>query len=202
MTIKQPQIAEVYYDTCGAINRHNRYRQDDLRMEKKVETKDWSVRVLNLSIFSMIVVDTWLVFNAFKNVPDIARRGEVPQKDFYAMLAEELIDNTYGSIGSARRPRSSPTHYQDACRRALENGCARAGVLTHLTPVKRLKTSEGKMTNHSRYQGRCKECQKKSTWQCSDCGDNGKTVFLCPTIYGKRCLLDHIARNQAHIDEE
>ncbi len=50
MTIKQPQIAEVYYDTCGAIDRHNRYRQDDLQMEKKVETKDWSVRV-NLSIF-------------------------------------------------------------------------------------------------------------------------------------------------------
>jgi Ca2+-binding RTX toxin-like protein len=29
-----------------------------------------------------------------------------------------------------------------------------------------------------------------------------KTVFLCSTIYGKRCFLDHIARNHAHIDEE
>ncbi|KAI2511080.1 Transposase IS4 [Fragilaria crotonensis] len=152
----------------------------------------------------MIVVDTWLVFNAFKNAPDLlAGKKAILQKDFYAMLAEELIDNTYGSsISSARRSRSSPTNYQDACMRALENGSARAGVLTHLTPVKRLKTSGGKATNH-RYQGRCRECQKKSTWQCSDCGDSGnKTVFLCSTIYGKRCFLDHIARNHAHIDEE
>ena len=152
-------------------------------MEKKVETKDWAVRV-NLSIFSMIVVNTWLVFNTFMNTPDLlAGKKEILQKDFYAMLAEELIDNTYGSIGSAQRPRSSRTNYQDTCMRALENGSARAGVLTHLTSVKRLKTSGGKATNH-RYQGLCKECQKKSTWQCSDCGDNGKTVFLCSTIYG------------------
>ena len=198
MTIKQPQIAEVYYSTCGMIDRHNRYRQDDLRIEKKVETKDWSMRV-NLSIFSMIVVDTWLVYNAFKNVPEITRQKEISQKDFYTLLAEELIDNTYGS-GSARRPRSSPTHYQDACIRALESGCARAGVLTHLTPVKRQKVSGGKATNH-RYQGRCRECQKKSTWECSDCKDSEKTVFLCPTLNGKRCFLDHIARNHAHIDE-
>ena len=40
MTIKQPQIAEIYYSTCGSINKHNRYRQDDLRIEKEVETKD------------------------------------------------------------------------------------------------------------------------------------------------------------------
>ena len=95
----------------------------------------------------MIVVDTWLVFNAFKNAPDIlAGKKEILQKDFYAMLApEELINNVYGSIGSARRPRSSPTNYQDACMRALENGCARAGVLvTHLTPVKRLRLLEVK----------------------------------------------------------
>ena len=35
MTIKQPQIAEVYYNTCGAIGRHNRYHQDDLRMHQE-----------------------------------------------------------------------------------------------------------------------------------------------------------------------
>jgi hypothetical protein len=49
-TITQPKIAEMYYATCGAIDRHNRLCQDDLRIEKKIETKDWSRRV-NLSIF-------------------------------------------------------------------------------------------------------------------------------------------------------
>ena len=75
-TIPQPKIAEIYYSTCGSIDRHNRLRQDDLCIEKKVETKDWSRRV-NLSIFSMIVVDTWLVFNALRNTPQL----ELNQKE-------------------------------------------------------------------------------------------------------------------------
>ena len=62
-------------------------------MEKKIETKDWSMRV-NLSILSMIVVDTWLVYSTFKNTP--AGIG-YNQKEFYAALAEELIDNSYGN---------------------------------------------------------------------------------------------------------
>jgi hypothetical protein len=57
MTIQQPKIAEVYYSTCAAIDRHNRSRQDALGIEKKIETKDWSMRVNFLSIFSMMV---WL----------------------------------------------------------------------------------------------------------------------------------------------
>ncbi|KAI2508605.1 Transposase IS4 [Fragilaria crotonensis] len=196
-TIAQPKIAEIYYTTsCGAIDKHNRLRQDDLRMEKKIETKDWSTRV-NLSIFSMI--DTWLVFSAMRNTP----RVQMNQKEFYSVLAEELIDNMYGSRGRpSAQPRSSPNSmsFQDACMRALESGGPRAGVLTHLTPVKRLKNSKGEKTTF-RYQGRCKECQKKTTWQCSDCDDDGKIIYLCATKNGKRCFLNHLARNHAHLDE-
>jgi Transposase IS4 len=197
-TIPQPKIAEIYYSTCGAIDRHNRLRQDDLRIEKKVETKDWSRRV-NLSIFSIIVVDTWLVFNGLRNTPKL----ELNQKDFYSALCEELIDNSYGTRGCpSGQPRSSPNNptFQDACRRALESGGPRSGVLVHLTPVKRLKNSRGEKTSF-RYQGRCKECQLKSTWQCSQCEDDGKTVFLCSTKNGKRCFVEHLARNHAQFDD-
>jgi hypothetical protein len=97
LLIQQPQIAETYYSTCAAIDRHNRYRQDDLRIEKRIETRDWSVRV-NLSFFAMIVVDTWLVYNAFKNTP---HETECLQKDFYSVLAEEWIDNCNNNRGRA-----------------------------------------------------------------------------------------------------
>jgi hypothetical protein len=90
--------------------------------------------------------------------------------------------------------------FQDACIRVLESTSPRAGVLTHLTPVKRLKNSKGKKTSF-RYQGRCKECQRKTTWQCSDCHDDGKTVYLCATKNGRRCFLNHLSRNHAHLDE-
>jgi hypothetical protein len=132
-TIPQPKIAEMYYTTCGAIDRYNRLCQDDLCIEKKIETKDWSWRV-NLSIFSMIVVDTWLVFNAMRNTPTV----EPNQKEIYSVLSEFLIDNSYGSRGCpSSQPQSSPTNaasfVQDACIRALESGGPHAGVLTHLT---------------------------------------------------------------------
>ena len=57
LTIPQPKATEVYYRTCGVIDQHNRHRQDNLKTEKKLETKKWDMRV-NLTIFSMIVVDT------------------------------------------------------------------------------------------------------------------------------------------------
>jgi hypothetical protein len=93
--IQQPNmIAEIYYTTCAAIDKPNRLRQDDLRIEKKVETNDWSMRV-NLSILSMIVVDTWLVYSAIKNTPVVIYN----RKEVYAVLAEELIDNSLGNRG-------------------------------------------------------------------------------------------------------
>ena len=145
-----------------------------------METKDcWSMRV-NLSIFSMIVVDTWLVYSAIKNTPVVIYN----QKEFYAVLAEELIDNSFGNRGRPDRPRASPpASFQDACiRRTLEFADPRAGVLYHLTPTKRLKNYRGETTTF-RYQGRCKECQQKMTWQCSDCGDEGKRrTFAQPEL--------------------
>jgi hypothetical protein len=151
----------------------------------------------------MIGVDTWLVYNAFKNGTGAQRK--CLQKEFYLILAEELIDNSYDSRqqGTQRPRRSSPngTSYQDACVRAVESGCVRAGVLTHLTPVARLKNAHGENQTSFRYQGRCKECQKKTTWQCSACNDSNKTAFLCATKNGKRCLLDNKARNHAHLDD-
>jgi Transposase IS4 len=35
LTIEQPKIAELYYTTCAAIDRHNRCRQDTLGIEKR-----------------------------------------------------------------------------------------------------------------------------------------------------------------------
>ena len=89
MTIKQPQIAEIYYATCGAIDRNTRYCQDNPRIEKKVETKDWSV-CANISSFAMLIVNTWLVYNAFfKN--GTTQQRKCLQKEFYFILAEELV---------------------------------------------------------------------------------------------------------------
>ena len=89
LTIPQPKATEVYYRTCGVIDQHNRHHQDNLKTEKKLETKKWDMRV-NLTIFSMIAVDTWLVYSQATGSTEL-------QSEFYVCLAEELIDNNIDS---------------------------------------------------------------------------------------------------------
>jgi hypothetical protein len=56
--------------------------------------------VVNLSIFGMIVVDTWLVYKAFAAAgTKLATRDVVNQKGSYSWLLEELIENSYNEKG-------------------------------------------------------------------------------------------------------
>ena len=54
--VQQPQVVECYYSTCGAIDRYNRCRQDDINIEKKFKVKEWSMRVTS-SLLAICVVD-------------------------------------------------------------------------------------------------------------------------------------------------
>ena len=94
LTIPQPKVTEVYYRTFGVIDQHNRHRQDNLKTEKKLEMKKWDMRV-NLTIFSMIVVDTWLVYSQATGCTEL-------QSEFYVCLVEELIDNNIDSRRNVR----------------------------------------------------------------------------------------------------
>jgi hypothetical protein len=42
MTIPQPMAAELFYLVAATIDRHNRSRQDNLRLERKLGMHDWS----------------------------------------------------------------------------------------------------------------------------------------------------------------
>ena len=129
LTIPQPKAMEVYYRTCGVIDQHNRHRQDNLKTEKKLETKKWDMTV-NLTIFLMIVVDTWLVYSQATGSTEL-------QSEFYVHLAEELIDNSIDS---------QPQHWRNSGKDGSDSnddspvimctGRVRAGVNCHLTPTK------------------------------------------------------------------
>lgn len=38
--VPHPKAAEIYYSACGMIDRHNCCRQDDLELERKIDSKD------------------------------------------------------------------------------------------------------------------------------------------------------------------
>ena len=88
------------------IDRHNRCRQDTLGLERKLGTLEWDKRV-NLSVFSMCIVDAWLTWKAFHAV--MAQENTRDQQTFYSLLAEEMIDSNIDS--RARRLRTlAPEH--------------------------------------------------------------------------------------------
>jgi hypothetical protein len=59
--IKLPLVAELHYDCCAMISRHNRCRQEDMMLELKFVTRDWSVRVEH-SLLGMIIVHSLLLY--------------------------------------------------------------------------------------------------------------------------------------------
>ena len=187
LTIPQPKVTEVYYRTCGVIAQHNRYRQDNLKTEKKLETKKWDLRV-NLTIFLMIVVDTWLVYSQVMGSTEL-------QSEFYVHLAEELIDNNIDSQPQRRRNSGEDgSDSNDESPVMTCTGRVHAGVSCHLTPTKHCcRTGDGELTVQ-RLQGHCIECGKKTTYLCSACMDNddeSKTPWLCHTEKQPACFASH-----------
>ena len=133
---------------------------------------------VNLTIFAMIVVDTWLVYSQATGSTEL-------QSEFYVHLVEELIDNNIDS-----RPQCQRNSGEDGSDSNNESpvmtctGRVCAGISCHLTPTKRRRhTGVGELTAQ-RLQGRCIGFGKKTTYLCSACMDNddeSKTPCLCHT---------------------
>ena len=93
LTIDQPQVAKEYYDCCSKIDQHNRKRQDDLDLEKKIGTHDWSKRV-NLSILGIVTVDAYLSYIECTQ-PTLEQEKRESFNEFICKLADELIEMVY-----------------------------------------------------------------------------------------------------------
>ena len=177
--MNQPQLVEQYYSACPAIDRHNRCRQDDLAMERKIQVKDWDKRV-NLTLLSVCIVDSWLVYKGGRGA-----KGFMPQHVFYEKLAEGLIDNKFGS-STFRRVTSDSS---------IDDGCyvPTSGIKEHLSPTKRRRTCLGALTN-AVFQGRYAVCQQfKSKFLCSGCRDKANLeYFICHSQTGRCCFTKHM----------
>ena len=136
---------------------------------------------VNLTIFLMIVVDTWLVYSQATGSTEL-------QSEFYVCLAEELIDNNIDSRPQCQRNSNDESPVMTC------TGRVRAGVSCHLTPTKhRRRTGDGELTAQ-KLQGCCIECGEKTTYLCSACMDNddeSKTPWLCHTEKRPACFANH-----------
>ena len=195
ITIPQPKCAEEYSSSCAMIDRHNCSRQQVLNIEKKFGTKSWDMRV-NLSILSMIIMDTWCVFNEI-----MGKRNKDTEDIFYTKLAEQMIDNTLDTPHRTRR-RAQPIGAAAGPPSTLDtaDGRVSSGVGVHLTPTKKRQMMKGQLTNYMQ-QDWCSDClgdkSFKTTFVCSECRDvDGKLkqVAFCHPKTGRFCFRAHVEK--------
>ena len=189
VTIAQPKVCETYYRICPKIDQNNRSRQANLKLERKLHTKDWSMR-LNLSILAIIMVDCW---NFISGV--LESEVDMNENDFYVFLAEGLIENNLDSTQRQRRDRNNSSNYMPSGSSPLHrnDGSYSSGLGCHLTPTKRRKKDKPDQC----FQHRCAACGRKTTHGCSIClnsedAQKQKKAYFCHTRYGRECFADHI----------
>jgi len=146
VSVPQPVVAETYYACCAQIDRHNRCRQDDVRLEHKLGTHDWAQSV-NISLLGVCIVDAWLLHSGARGPACLK------QAAFYENLASGLIDNTIDTVGwRPLGPRSTSAGMGAAAGAGpLPSGVVGEampppayGVGVHLTPTtKRRRSPEG-----------------------------------------------------------
>lgn len=180
LSIPQVNATKIYYDNCGRVDQHNRYRQETLNLEKKLQTNDWAKRVC-MSVFGMIVVDSYLARKECTG-------DEESFNDFIHKVADEMID--YDLTTRHQRETAGFQGYDTPMKRCASESSA----VIHLTPNKKMRpnptTPTGRFNKgEARQQRWCEECRKyKTTWVCSHC--SGMRPF-CHTRTGRTCFEDH-----------
>ena len=86
------------------IDERNRTSQDDLQLERKLQTKDWSIKV-NTLIHGIYYVDTYYLGKSCEWWYD---RNPA---EFYYNLTEDMIDNMWTEIRTRRNQVGQPRDY-------------------------------------------------------------------------------------------
>lgn len=174
-------MGQFYFSSAKKIVVQNRERQQSRKLKYKVQTKDWSQSMLDF-IFGIPVVEA--------RKPWLGMRRPSSDKyttphDFYSVLSEELIDNTYDGVATLKR------RTKTAASSNAVSLLPSSGDRPHLSPMKqRRKDKAFKM------KGRCVARQKHSTFVCFVFYDHltGRERFIFHWSTSRSCF-------ELHMDE-
>jgi hypothetical protein len=178
-TIPQPELVSEYYKYAGVVDRHNRRRQDDLGLERKLEVKEWSLR-LSTTILGMIFTDAFLLYKGSRASPEAV----LPMKTFIRYLAGEMILNNISDTGVGS------SSLRSASARVSTDSAEVAQTLKKAPPPRLIPTTDTvKNGNSSRLKRKnCCECSiRVVTSVCSLC----KGCYICDDK-DYTCMMSHI----------
>jgi hypothetical protein len=178
--VPQPKAIAKYYKGAGTIDRHNRIRADELRLDRNLATKHWDKR-FNLGVLGIICVDSYLFYQQVVH----ANNRTMSCLEFFGRLADELVNNQEGI--RITQAAADPD--------AGGNGAADAA---EPTVRKTLKMKHKKSTHRAQGRCGCKGCTRKSIFVCSVCTDATdpaqKQFWFCnpTTVEGSECFAEHV----------
>ena len=159
ITRKAPRVINDWTLMQPCLDRHNRYRQFILALEKRLLTNSFSFR-FGSSMHGVVFTDTFFAHRYFN---DSAAEFKVEM----GKLAYALMHNSFlqAPTGSPRAPPSAGRGSPSSC-----DDCDHE--LVHISEIK----------NFSGYkQQRCMLCNAPTIWCCRDCTSGALSLFpLCP----------------------
>jgi Transposase IS4 len=206
VVVAQPEVCGIYYTACGKVDQHNRVRQASLMLETKNKTTFWWRRV-NMSLFAMMVVDSYELAVGCCPTTEMfsANRRWPTAGNYFAQLAECLIDNTYEQRALRKRQARASASGNEFLVQRLNGVLESTRQLTAPTPTKRQKRKNPK----HRAQGKCMVCKALSSHVCRDCQaaqqDPLKQQFWICRKPGMSCMGVHILKehpNRALVDSD
>ena len=196
--IPRTEIVKHYFQWAGAIDRANRQRMDDLRMEHTLEFKRWWLRV-NTSFLAVIITDTINAWKFFEQ-PDIDFRSGVE------MLVVQMINNNLrgcpdAEVGLDHEPGLTRQMWMNS----TEAGVGRPGKVARtdlhanrasITPVHEIMPLRSLPDFKYRQNAKltCRICKNiAATLYCVTCGRNqaNQILALCNPATGRQCVPLH-----------
>jgi len=197
VSVPQPAVAETYYACCVQNDRRNRDQQDDLRLDQKLGTQDWSQRVI-ISFLRVCIVDACLL--------QLGAWGpaSLKQAAFYENLASGLLENTIETVGwqplgpfsksaGMRQAAGADPRASGAVGEAMPPPAYGVGV--HLTPRSKRRPSPDGGESSLMAQRSCRLCKtNKSTLACSGCHgiEAAGNSYVCGPKTGRNCFATHL----------
>ncbi len=89
--VTQSKAIATYYKGAGTIDRHNRIRADELRMDRNLATRHWDKR-FNLGVLGIICNDAYLFFYRW-SMRTTRRQAAL---NSFCKLVDKLINNNKG----------------------------------------------------------------------------------------------------------
>ena len=164
---KCPRILNDATLAQPAIDRHNRYRQNILALEKRILTDRFNLRFAS-SLFGMVYCNAFFALRHFSNgAADF--RLEMTKLSLFLMR-----ENPYLLSSAIPPSMPSPSSSVSGSKRSNSPASSCEFGQHRLVPVKSLRPAY-KGTS----QPKCNVCNRKCTWVCLDCSNGSMSLWPC-----------------------